>query len=124
MKRWKQAVVALALVLGFGAIALPAGSASAIDVLSNGCKGNGGSGVCQSKGDQAEPLIKKVVNTLLYVLGAIAVIMIVVGGIRYTTSGGDASAIKGAKDTILYSVVGLIVAIMAYAIVNFVTSKF
>ena len=68
--------------------------------------------------------LKNVVNVLLYVLGAIAVIMIVIGGIRYTTSNGDASGITSAKNTILYSVVGLIVALLAYAIVNFVLTSF
>ncbi len=68
--------------------------------------------------------VQTVVNILLYVLGVIAVIMIVVGGIRYTTSNGDSSNIKAAKDTILYAVVGLVVAIMAYAIVNFVVTAF
>jgi hypothetical protein len=46
--------------------------------------------------------------------------MIIVGGIRYTTSNGDSGRIKAAKDTITYAVVGLVVAILAYAIVNFV----
>lgn len=68
--------------------------------------------------------IKTIVNILLFVLGAIAVIMIVIGGIRYTTSNGDSGNIKSAKDTILYAVVGLVVAIMAYAIVNFVVGAF
>jgi hypothetical protein len=68
--------------------------------------------------------IKTVVNVLLFILGAIAVIMIIIGGVRYTTSNGDSSAIKGAKDTILYSVVGLVVAILAYAIVNFILGAF
>lgn len=68
--------------------------------------------------------IQQVVNILLYVLGAIAVLMIVIGGVRYTTSNGDSSAVKGAKDTILYAVVGLVVAVMAYAIVNFVVKSF
>lgn len=69
-------------------------------------------------------LIKTVVNILLFVLGAIAVIMIIIGGVRYTTSNGDSGAIKSAKDTILYAVIGLVVAILAYAIVNFVLSAF
>lgn len=71
-----------------------------------------------------EDRIKLIVNILLFVLGAIAVIMIVIGGIRYAVSAGDASQAKAAKDTILYSVVGLIVALLAYAIVNFVVSQF
>lgn len=64
--------------------------------------------------------IKTVVNILLFVLGAIAVIMIVIGGIRYALSGGDSSAITAAKNTILYAVIGLVVAVLAYAIVDFV----
>jgi hypothetical protein len=46
--------------------------------------------------------------------------MIIVGGLRYVTSGGDASSTKAARDTILYAVVGLVIAVMAFAIVNFV----
>jgi hypothetical protein len=68
--------------------------------------------------------IKIVVNILLYLLGAIAVVMIVIGGIRYTTSNGDSSAMTSAKNTILYAVVGLVVALLAYAIVNFVLDAF
>lgn len=68
--------------------------------------------------------VQVVVNILLFILGAIAVVMIVIGGIRYATSNGESSNIKAAKDTILYAVIGLIVAIMAYAIVNFVVGAF
>jgi len=70
------------------------------------------------------PQLTIVVNILLFILGAIAVIMIVVGGIRYTTSNGDSGQTKSAKDTILYAVVGLVVAMLAYAIVNFVVKAF
>ncbi len=68
--------------------------------------------------------IKTIVNMMLYLLGAIAVVMIVIGGIRYATSNGDSSTLTSAKNTILYAVVGLVVAIMAYAIVNFVVDAF
>jgi hypothetical protein len=61
---------------------------------------------------------------LLFLLGAVAVVMIVIGGMKYTTSNGDSAAITSAKNTILYSVVGLVIAIMAYAIVNFVVAAF
>lgn len=85
-------------------------------------------GAKQIGGDQNQPKledsIKTIVNLLLFILGAIAVIMIIIGGIRYTTSNGDASNTKAAKDTILYAVIGLVVAIMAYAIVNFVLGAF
>lgn len=66
------------------------------------------------------PFIKKVINILLFLLGAIAVLMIIYGGIRYVVSGGDSSQTKAARDTILYAVIGLVVALMAFAIVNFV----
>ena len=54
------------------------------------------------------------------VVGAVAVIMIVIGGVRYTVSNGDSNAVTGAKNTIMYAIVGLVVAIIAYALVNFV----
>jgi glucose uptake protein GlcU len=69
-------------------------------------------------------MIKTVINTLLYILGIIAVVMIIIGGLRYVTSSGDASHVKAAKDTILYSIVGLVVAILAYTIVNYVLTTF
>ncbi|MEO5950684.1 MAG: hypothetical protein ABIQ04_04505 [Candidatus Saccharimonadales bacterium] len=68
--------------------------------------------------------IKNTINVLLYIIGIAAVIMIVIGGLRYVLSGGDSSATKGAKDTILYAVVGLVIAIIAFAIVNFVVTSF
>lgn len=84
-----------------------------------------GSDIPTGTGDtKLGPLIKNIVNILLFVLGAIAVIMIVIGGIRYTLSNGDSSAITGAKNTILYAVIGLVVALLAYAIVNFVLGAF
>jgi hypothetical protein len=73
--------------------------------------------------DDFATIMTNIINTILIVLGIIAVIMIIIGGIRYTTSNGDSNQIKGAKDTILYAVIGIIVAIMAYAIVNFVLAR-
>ncbi len=69
-------------------------------------------------------VIRTVSNVLLFILGAVAVIMIIIGGIRYVISNGDSSQITSAKNTILYSVIGLIVALLAYAIVNFITDSF
>ena len=67
-------------------------------------------------------LVKNIINTALSVLGGLSVIMVVVGGIRLTAAHGDASQVKAGRETILYSLVGLIVAIAAGAIVNFVVS--
>ena len=68
--------------------------------------------------------ITNIVNILLFLAGAIAVIVIIIGGIRYVMSSGDAGQVQAAKNTILYAVVGLVVVIMAYAIVNFVINQF
>lgn len=61
-----------------------------------------------------------VANILIFLTGAISVIIIIFGGIRYVTSTGDAGRVKQAKDTIQYAIIGLVVSILAYAIVNFV----
>lgn len=123
MKKWKQLVAAIGIMAGIGLTALPATNVSAINVFDQ-CKNNSSSAVCKSTGDSLGKMIQTVINILLYILGAVAVVMIVIGGIRYTTSNGDSGAIKSAKDTILYAVIGLVVAILAYSIVNFVISWF
>jgi hypothetical protein len=64
-----------------------------------------------------------VVNTALFVISSVAVLMLIYGGIRYILSGGDEKAVTAAKNTILYAVVGIIVAVLAYAIVNFVLTS-
>ena len=73
--------------------------------------------------DGKDGLIKTVVNVLLWAVGILSVIMIIFSGLRYITSAGDASKTKSAQSTLIYSVVGLIVAIMAYAIVNMVINR-
>jgi hypothetical protein len=65
-----------------------------------------------------------IANTLIFLVGAISVIMLIIGGLRYVLSSGEASAVKGAKDTILYAIIGIIVAILAFAAVSFVIGRF
>lgn len=67
-------------------------------------------------------VFKRITNTILYIVGIIAVIMLIIGGIRYVTSGGDAKKVTDAKNTVLYAIIGLIISVLAYAIVNFVMS--
>lgn len=62
----------------------------------------------------------KITNTVLYAVGIISVIMLIVGGLRYVVSGGDSKKVTDAKNTIMYALIGLIIAILSYAIVNFV----
>ena len=67
--------------------------------------------------------VKDIINTVLYVVGVLTVVMVIIGGVQYTTSGGDQAAVTKAKNTILYGIVGLVIAVLAYAIVNFVVGK-
>ena len=66
-------------------------------------------------------IFSRVTNILLFLVGAISVIMLIIGGIRYVISGGDQAQVTSAKNTILYAIVGIVVAFLAYAAVNFVT---
>ena len=68
-------------------------------------------------------LIKTVVNVLLWAVGILSVIMIIFSGFRYITSAGDAAKTKSAQSTLTYAVVGLIVAVFAWAIVNIVLDR-
>lgn len=67
--------------------------------------------------------IQVIVNVALGVIGVVAVVMIILGGVQYTTSAGDAGKVKKAKDTIMYGIIGLVVALLAFAIVNFVLTN-
>lgn len=64
-----------------------------------------------------------VMNILLFIIGAIAVVMLIIGGIRYVVSSGDQNAVTSAKNTILYAIIGLIVAFLAFAAVNFLSDQ-
>lgn len=66
---------------------------------------------------------KKIVNTFLFLIGAISVVMIIYAGFQYVNSGGDSGKVSAAKNTILYAVIGIVVATLAYAIVNFVVNN-
>jgi hypothetical protein len=72
----------------------------------------------------ATGIFTTITNVLLFVVGALSVIMIIVGGLRYVISGGNNANVTAAKNTILYAVVGIVVALFAYAIINFVLSSF
>lgn len=96
-------------------------SAAPVDVLNNGaCSGNQ---VCGNDGNSVFKILGNVINLLLVVAGFVSILMVIIGGITYTTSSGDANQTKRGKDTVLYAVIGLIVSIMSFAIVNFVLSK-
>ena len=63
-------------------------------------------------------------NVLIFLVGSISVIMIIIGGLRYVLSNGDSKGAESARNTILYSVIGIVISIAAYGIVVFVTTNF
>lgn len=123
MKNFKMMILSVLAVLAVGLAVSPvalAACSTAAECVKDGSQAPGSTGGPTDIKD----IIKAVTNILLFVLGAIAVIMIIIGGIKYVVSQGDQSALTSAKNTILYSVIGLIVALLAYGIVNFVVDNF
>lgn len=70
-----------------------------------------------------DSIFSKITDTLLFLVGIISVIMLIIGGIRYIVSGGDQNAVTAAKNTILYAIIGIVVAFLAFAAVRFVTGQ-
>ena len=81
----------------------------------------GDAGIPTMSGDT---LLSNGLNLVYFLAGAVAVIMIIFGGIYYTISGGDASRVAKAKNIITYSVVGLVIVLAAFGITNFVIGRF
>lgn len=128
MKWLKMSVVAGVFSLGLPFLVAPS-SASAIDFIGDSCEGNSSDGICSSntKGKTSAEVradaasnIANIIDALLYLIGAIAIIMIVAGGFRFVTSRGDQNAVQQAKNMILYAVIGIVLALLAKVIVTFV----
>ena len=121
----KKIIAAIITVFAFASV--PLTPVAAVDVFDN-CSGAGSdTTICKaSRTDKlfgANGLWNRILNTFTYIIGAIAVLMIVIGGLRYVTSNCDPAQLTGAKNTILYAAVGLVLAAMANAIVNFVLTN-
>jgi len=118
-----------ALMLGLSFAVVPtafAGTCDTGDINTNPLGGGAncaqGEGTANSLFDQGG-VFQTITNILLFLIGAIAVIMLIIGGIRYVISGGDQAQVTSAKNTILYAVVGIVVAFLAFAAIQFVTSQ-
>ena len=92
---------------------------SAADLIKQGADSTG-----QQDTRSAGDIAKDVVNIMFFIIGVMAVIMIIWGGIRYVLSAGNSAALTSAKNTIVYSIIGLIIAILAFVIVDFVIGIF
>ena len=126
MKKIQMYITAFSIVLMGALVFVPISNVEAANALDTACEGNSDSALCQdgTKDKSSDSLIATIVNTLLFIVGALSTLMIIVGGIFYVLSQGDSGSVTKAKNTILYSVIGLIVALLAFAIVNFVLDRF
>lgn len=126
LKSFFFAGVLLLVVLPL-AIGQPAFADCISDPTSAGCPCalNSSSAACQdlSKSDGLPNILKNATNIVLFIAGALAVIMIIYGSIRFMTAHGNEKQVESARLIVTYSVIGLIIAILAYALVNFVLSN-
>ena len=128
-QKLKIAIIAAAMTLAPAAlVATPAAAQDIQGGLNCGAQltFNAESGSCESSTDsgaQLDGIIETIINILSIVIGVVSVIMIIIGGFKYIVSGGDSSAVTGAKNTILYAIIGLVVVALAQVIVQFVLSS-
>lgn len=125
----------LALLMTFTLLAVTPAVAGASNIADGICRGilsaegqeagdaTTASG-CTEDGNQSFSfLVRRVINVLSILVGAVSVIMIIIGGFRYIISGGDSAGVSAAKNTILYAIVGLVIVLFAQVIIRFVYSS-
>ena len=113
------------------AFALANGNGASNDINNGLCAGTdlnasqtGGCTVDQTAANnKINKILTTIINLFSLVVGVVSVIMIVIGGLKYITSGGEAGNISGAKNTIIYAIVGLVIVALAQFIVHFVLGK-
>lgn len=108
-----------ASVAGVAMLAIPTFALSLPDVFSGAYRGEGQP---TDLFGTSEAIIPKAINLMLFIVGVLAIFMIIYGGIRYVLSGGNNNRVNDAKNTVLYAILGLIISILGYAIVQWVTS--
>lgn len=123
MRKFSQIVIIAIASLAMMFAITP--QASALDPFNAVCKDNAGAAICKEKNSQRSvgSLIRRITNVMMMLIGAVSIIMLIYGGIRFTASGGSPESIKTAKNTIIYAVAGIVVALAAYAVVNFVIMR-
>jgi hypothetical protein len=127
----KKIKILLVILTAFGLIAIPA--AASADTIGSALTcgtdlANTGTSCATAASSQTGTsgvgtLIDEVINVFSWLVGGISVIMIIYGGFRYVTSGGNDASVSGAKNTIIYALIGLVIVALAQVIVHFVLAK-
>jgi hypothetical protein len=121
VKGYISKIIAGLLTIGFG-VALVTAPVSALG------EGGAPAGVNAARGDNTpsnlvngdSSIVRRAINIMLFGVGVLSVVMLIFGGFRYVISGGKKESVTNAKNTILYAIIGLLVAVFAYAIINFI----
>ena len=131
MKNMITSLLIIFGLAGFVGSVLPS-RVVAVDVLNPVCEDHADASACRDNTNQStsgnaiygpDGVLTKVASLIAVIVGIASVFMIIVGGFKYITSSGDPGNAKSAKDTILYAVVGILVALAAQSIVVFVLSR-
>ncbi len=120
------AAAALVAVTGIAVVPLSANAAATNKKVCEGVNivsGTTGSDCSEDGTESFSALAKRIINIFSVVVGVVSVIMIIIGGFRYIVSNGDSNAVTGAKNSILYAVVGLVIVLFAQVIVRFVLTN-
>jgi cytochrome bd-type quinol oxidase subunit 2 len=129
--RIKRILASFALAVGLATpLAMPSLASAEVSIENNLCDGASLQidGDCDAATNEEgknriNGILEDVINIFSLVVGIISVIMIIIGGLKYITSGGDSGNVTGAKNTILYAIVGLVVVALAQFIVKFVLNR-
>ena len=121
VKGYISKIITGLLTVGFG-VALVTAPVSALG------EGGAPAGVNAARGDNTpsnlvngdSSIVRRAINIMLFGVGVLSVVMLIFGGFRYVISGGKKESVTNAKNTILYAIIGLLVAVFAYAIINFI----
>lgn len=111
------AIVTVVAVSSVAMLSTPTLAASASSEILSGANATGAQ---TGNPTNVSSIIETTINILLFAVGILSVIMIIYAGIRYVTSAGNSQSVSAAKNTLIYSIVGLVIAIVAYALVDWV----
>ena len=121
VKGYISKIITGLLTIGFG-VALVTAPVSALG------EGGAPAGINAARGDNTpsnlvngdSSIVRRAINIMLFGVGVLSVVMLIFGGFRYVISGGKKESVTNAKNTILYAIIGLLIAVFAYAIINFI----
>ena len=123
IKKLSLSLAALSCLLAFSPAVIVSAQSRADVCEGIGLTSGGGNTCDPGPGPTVDSTVRTVINLLSLVVGVVAVIMIIVGGLKYILSSGDSNAINSAKNTILFALVGIAIVALAQIIVRFVVNR-